>query len=191
VSRLSALAAHPRRTLGALAVVLAAVGITVGSGANFTASSANPSNVFTTGTLSIDNSKNQPTPSAILNASGMKPGDSNSGTVDIANTGSLSGAFTLSGTVTDANGGSLSNALTLKIDDCGSFATGTPNCTTGVANLYTGTLKAFTSTIPLSTFAPNAKHRYQFTVALPSAVTDNTLQGASSTAVFTWNATSL
>ena len=41
------LAAHPRRTLGALAVVLAAIGITVGSGANFTASAANPGNVFT------------------------------------------------------------------------------------------------------------------------------------------------
>jgi hypothetical protein len=57
VSRLSALAAHPRRTVGALAVVLAAVGVTVGSGANFTANAANPANTFTAGTLSIDNSK--------------------------------------------------------------------------------------------------------------------------------------
>ena len=51
MTRLHRLAAHPRRTLGALAVVLAAVGITVGSGANFTASAANPGNAFTTGTL--------------------------------------------------------------------------------------------------------------------------------------------
>ena len=55
LTRLHALVAHPRRTLGALAVVLAAIGITVGSGASFTASAANPGNVFTTGTLAIGN----------------------------------------------------------------------------------------------------------------------------------------
>ena len=64
VSRLSALAAHPRRTIGALAVVLAAVGITVGSGANFTAHSANPANTFTAGTLAIGNSAGAPSCSA-------------------------------------------------------------------------------------------------------------------------------
>src|SRR3954462_1006637 len=97
VSRLSALAAHPRRTVGALAVVLAAVGITVGSGANFTARAANPANTFTAGTLSIDNSKgNGSSASAILSAPNLKPGDSAPGVVDIQNTGSLAGAFTLS-----------------------------------------------------------------------------------------------
>jgi hypothetical protein len=78
VNRLSTLAAHPRRTLGALAVVLAAVGITVGSGANFTASAANPGNVFATGSLSIGNSPS----TALFSASGLKPGDVNTGTVD-------------------------------------------------------------------------------------------------------------
>ena len=72
MTRLHRLAAHPRRTLGALAVVLAAVGITVGSGANFTASAANPGNAFTTGTLVIANSPS----TAILSATGLKPGDS-------------------------------------------------------------------------------------------------------------------
>ena len=47
MTRLHALVAHPRRTLGALAIVLTAIGITVGSGASFTASAANPGNVFT------------------------------------------------------------------------------------------------------------------------------------------------
>ena len=71
MTRLHRLAAHPRRTLGALAVVLAAVGITVGSGANFTASAANPGNAFSTGTLVIANSPS----TALLTMSGMKPGD--------------------------------------------------------------------------------------------------------------------
>ena len=69
MTRLHALAAHPRRTLAALAVVLAAVGITVGSGANFTASAANPGNVFTNGTLLIGQSSS----SALLNATGNSP----------------------------------------------------------------------------------------------------------------------
>ena len=87
MNRLQALAAHPRRTLGALAVVLAAAGITVGSGADFTAASANPSNTFSTGTLSIGNSQS----SAILSAAGLKPGATATGTVDIENSGSLVG----------------------------------------------------------------------------------------------------
>src|SRR3954470_5580545 len=91
VSRLSALAAHPRRTIGALAVVLAAVGITVGSGANFTAHAANPSNTFTAGTLTIGSTSS----SALFTAPNMKPGDNVNGTVDIANSGSVSGTFTL------------------------------------------------------------------------------------------------
>src|SRR5215208_6938293 len=76
VNRLSTLAAHPRRTLGALAVVLAAVGITVGSGASFTASAANPGNAFSTGTLVIANSPS----TALLSVTGMKPGDTSSST---------------------------------------------------------------------------------------------------------------
>jgi len=53
LSRISVLAARPRHTLGALAVVLAAVGVAVGSGANFTAHVASAGNTFSAGTLSI------------------------------------------------------------------------------------------------------------------------------------------
>ena len=92
MSRLAPLVKRPRRTLGALATVLAAAGLTVASGADFTAPSANPANTFSTGTLSMSNSAAN---AAVLTASNLRPGDSSSGTVDIANTGSLSGAFTL------------------------------------------------------------------------------------------------
>ena len=51
MSRFKVLRANPRRTLAALATLLIAVGVTAASGANFTATSANPSNTFTAGTL--------------------------------------------------------------------------------------------------------------------------------------------
>jgi hypothetical protein len=47
MSRLRVLLSQPRLALGALLTLLLAAGAVVGSGADFTASSANPSNTFT------------------------------------------------------------------------------------------------------------------------------------------------
>jgi hypothetical protein len=196
VSRVSALAAHPRRTVGALAVVLAAVGITVGSGANFTARAANPTNTFTAGTLSIDNSKgNGSSASAILNASNLKPGDSGSGLVDIQNTGSVAGAFTLStGSAADSTGVSLLGQLDVRIEDCGVWTTVNgmptpPSCGSGrVLTATTGTTKLnAVGSIDAGTFAANEKHRYKFDVTLPSS-TGNSFQGTSASIAFNWDA---
>jgi hypothetical protein len=181
VSRLSALAAHPRRTVAALAVVLAAVGITVGSGANFTASAANPSNVFTAGTLSIGSSSS----SALFNATNLKPGELVSGTVDIQNTGSLPGAFTLSTShITDAAG--LLGQLDLKIEDCGLWNGTTAPACAGTNVLYNAKASAV-GTVSLNSFAASAKHRYKFDVTLPSSIA-NSFQGTSATVQFDWNA---
>ena len=49
---------------------VAAVGVTVASGADFTASSANPANTFSTGTLTMQQLQGR---AAILTASGMRP----------------------------------------------------------------------------------------------------------------------
>jgi len=185
VSRLSALAAHPRRTLGALAVVLAAVGITVGSGATFTAHSANPANTFTAGTLTMLNSKNA---AVILSSGNMKPGDSTDGTVDITNTGSVAGNFKLStSNVSDANG--LLTQLDLKIEDCGLYNGSTvPACGGSNPNLvYTGKASAFTTAASLGSFASQAKHRYQFTVTMPTTISD-TYQGKTGSVQFDWDA---
>jgi spore coat-associated protein N len=181
VSRLSALAAHPRRTIAALAVVLAAVGITVGSGANFTASAANPTNTFTAGTLSIGSSSS----SALFNATNLKPGDDVPGTVDIQNTGSLPGTFTLSTSrVTDAS--SLLGQLDLKIEDCGLWSGATPPTCSGTNLLYNAKASAV-GTVNLSSFAASAKHRYKFDVTLPSSIA-NSFQGTTATVQFDWNA---
>jgi spore coat-associated protein N len=182
MSRLSALAAHPRRTVGALAVVLAAVGITVGSGANFTAHSANPSNTFTAGTLSIGNSQ----ASAILSATNLKPGDSTPGTVDIQNTGSVPGTFTLS-TSNIVDTGNLLGQLDLKVEDCGVFgASSTPSCSSGTTVVYNGKASSIGSK-SLGSFAANAKHRYQFTVSMPTDIA-NSFQGKTATVEFDWDA---
>jgi hypothetical protein len=181
VSRLSALAAHPRRTVAALAVVLAAVGITVGSGANFTASAANPSNVFTAGTLSVGSSSS----SALFNATNLKPGDIVSGNVDIQNTGSLPGAFTLTTShITDTS--NLLGQLDLKIEDCGLW-NGSTQPTCGGTNIIYNAKAASVGTLNLNSFAASAKHRYKFDVTLPTGIA-NSFQGASATVQFDWNA---
>jgi hypothetical protein len=188
MSRLHAVVRRPRRTLTALATTLVAVGLTVASGADFTAQSANPSNTFSAGTLTINSSKEE---SAILTAAGLRPGDSAvPGTVDIQNSGSLSGAFTLGrqAPVDSDTTNRLSGKLNLTVVDCGSFASGTPVCGDGDdSTKYTGTIAAMTASQALGTFAAAEKHRYKFSVALDSSA-DNAYQGDSSTVEFDFNA---
>ena len=56
LSRLKVLTGQPKLALGALLTLLLAATAVVGSGADFTATSANPSNTFASGTLTIENS---------------------------------------------------------------------------------------------------------------------------------------
>jgi spore coat-associated protein N len=189
MSRLEILIKRPKRTLAVLAVVLAAVGIAIGSGATFTATAANPGNTFASGTLSIGN-----TPSgAILTASNMKPGDVATGTVDIQNTGTLTGTFIVrrSALTNSDSTNPMSDKLDLLIEDCGDFASGTPSCDPADPDIYSGTLTAMTGTYSLGSFPGNGttgKHRYKFTVTFNSSA-GNQYQGDDSTAEFTWDAT--
>ena len=193
MSRLRFLAANPRLALGALLTLLLAAAAVVGSGADFTASSANPANTFAAGTLSILNSKEG---TAVLSASNLRPGNSQSGTVDIKNTGALSGAFTLSRTApVDSDGANpLSSKLNLTIVDCGTFVGATPpTCGDGddVSKYSAGTIAQMGTTghlvTALGTYAANEQHRYQFTVQLDSSA-GNAYQGDNSSVEFDWNA---
>jgi len=182
MSRLQGLVAQPRIALGALLTLLLAAAAVAGSGADFTASSANPTNTFAAGTLTIGNSKNG---TAILSAADLRPGDAaTTGVVDIENTGSLSGAFALSrGTVSDSDSGHpLSDKLNLVVTDC------LAACGDGDDTVkYTGTLAAMGQDVALGTYATGDEHRYRFAVALdPSA--DNAHQGDSSTVQFDFDA---
>jgi spore coat-associated protein N len=178
-------ARYPLRALGALIALVAAVAVAVGSSASFTASSANPSNTFAAGTLTILNSKEG---LAVLTASNMKPGNSANGTVDVQNTGSLSGVFTLSrsGIVDSDAGNPMSAMLDLVVKDCGDFSGGPPTCDAGDPVKYTGTIAAMGSTA-LGTFAANEQHRYQFVVTFNSGA-NNAYQGDSSSVQFDWDA---
>jgi spore coat-associated protein N len=190
MSRFTALwKASPRKVLLAFGGLMLAAALAVGSGANFNSTSANPSNVFTAGTISHSNSKAS---AAILTASNMVPGGSATGTVDIVNTGSATGTFTLSPAApvdTPASPG-LSKKLLVTVADLGN-----PTCVSScpaVVQLYTGTIFAMPATIALGTFAPAADHRYQFTVNFPDSGTggaDNAYQGASTTVQYNWSST--
>jgi hypothetical protein len=195
MTRLSIILSRPRRALAALATVLVAVGLTGASGADFTSQTANPSNVFTAGTLSMDNSKDN---AAIFTASNLRPGDpATTGTVEIENTGSLSAPFTLSkGVVSHSdNAFPLEDVLNFTVVDCGDFSSGTPSCGDGDdVDIFTGgTLDEMGSVAhpiaALGTFAAGERHLYEFGVALDSSADDN-YQGDSSTARFVWDATS-
>jgi len=185
MTTLGYVARHPGRALGALAALTAAAAVALGSSAAFTASSANPNNTFAAGTLSILNSKEG---LAVLTASGLKPGDSALGTVDVENSGSLSGAFTLAkSNVVDSDGANpMSAKLNLVVKDCGDFSAGTPTCDAGDPQRYSGTISAMGS-VALGTFAAAEKHRYEFTVTFDASAT-NAYQGDSSSVQFDWNA---
>jgi spore coat-associated protein N len=192
MSRLKVLAAKPRMALSALVTLLLAAGVVVGSGADFTAASANPSNTFATGTLSMVNSKDN---AAVLTASNLRPGGNAAGDVDILNSGSLGGTFTLArGPIVDSDGANpLSGKLNLTVDDCGVFSGSTPpSCTDGdEVTKYSGTIAdmgtAGHAVASLGSFAASVKHRYHFSVTLDSAASD-AYQGANSSVRFDWSA---
>jgi hypothetical protein len=192
MSRFKVLAAQPRIALGALLTLLLAAGAVVGSGADFTASSANPANTFASGTLSIANSK---AGTAVLSANGLRPaGTPATGTVDIENDGDLSGAFTLARTtpVDSDLANPLSAKLNLTIVDCGVFVGATaPTCGDGDdTDTYGGTVAQMGTpghlVAALGTFAPGEKHRYHFTVQLDASA-GNAYQGDDSLVQFDWN----
>jgi spore coat-associated protein N len=179
-----------RTSPGALLLGLGTIGLaaalTIGSGADFTSTTANPSNIFTAGTLTHSNSK---AGAAILTASNMRPTDTASGTVDIKNTGSLSGNFSLTKTVT-AETAAFASKLTVAITDLGD-----PTCVVscpGPVPVYSGTISGMGAQA-LGTFAAGATHRYSFLVTFPDGGpngADNPYQGASTTVTYTWTATS-
>jgi spore coat-associated protein N len=191
-----------RRTLATLVLGLIAVATAVGSGADFTARTANPSNTFSAGSLSMENSKDG---TAILNAANMKPGEApKTGIVDIKNTGSVDGAFTLSRDQlgsTDAsndNPAPFASKVAIGVVDCGEFTTVngpygpvdvTPTCGDGDdSTLYLGSLANQNSPLALGRYAPGEKHRYDFEASLDGSA-GNEYEGDSASARYVFDAT--
>lgn len=155
--------------------ILSLSAVAVGAYALFTARTTNPGSGVATGTLTMSNSK---AGTAVFSVSGLRPGDSATGAVTIANTGSLDGTYTLSianvahgGT----GGGDLSSILTVVISDelarsvyAGAFATMPETALPGAAGVR---------------WASGESHTYTFVVTIPSTA-GNAYQDTSATAEY-------
>jgi spore coat-associated protein N len=139
------------------------------------------------GDLRITNSRNG---QAIFQASGLAPGRSVTGTVQLSNTGSLAGALSLAQLdVLDqpgANGGRLSDAVHLNLQDV----------TGGSAiPVFAGQLRTVGSRA-LGSLAPGEARTYRFTASLPDhgapatpTSGDNAYAGSRVTVRYAWTAT--
>ena len=116
----------------------------------------------------------------------MKPGDSTTGTVDIANTGSVAGNFTLSTSNVGPTPTACSASSTSRSRTAASSAA-RPRRPARHDVVYNGKASAFTTAARSASFAATAKHRYQFTVTMPSTIA-NTFQGKTASVEFDWDA---
>lgn len=177
--RLGWLRRTARRWILALVLLLVAVlvGTTWTLGA-FSASSANPHNMVSSGTMSQDSTADN---TAFMKAADMVPGSRVEGSVTIGNAGDASGDFRL--TVEDLEdvpgpgGGELSGRLQLTVSD-----------TRLRRPVYVGPLEGLD--VSLGTWAPDEERTYDFEVRLPDDVAqvDNAFQASSVTATFVWSA---
>jgi hypothetical protein len=163
-----------------LAILVLTATALVASSASFTATSANPGNMFTSGSLGISNTQS----GAILTALNMKPGEYIEGSATIGNTGSIPGTFKLAGVMDTARADystAFAGYLNLKVYEDG-----------GSTPIYDDTLSGFTS-LNLTSGTPwagGATHAYLFRVTFPNgdAGAENTMMGKSATIDFTWSA---
>jgi hypothetical protein len=196
MTRIQTLASRPKRTLGALAVVLAAVGITVGSGANFTAQSQSPNTaILAAGNLHLTNGTG-----TIFNASDLAPGDSATGTVTIKNTGTVAGNFFITPSRSAIAGlvgrdKELANRLKITVtDDLGNKVLDDEP-----VNNMTSQVQLRNAGSALSKWAPQESHTYTFDVSfiddnadgMSADGGDNAAQDGSVSIPFSWKAVSV
>lgn len=165
-----------KKILFPLATLAAAGAVAIGSGATFTSTSGNTISSVTSGTLTQANSKDG---QAIFNLTNMKPGDTLNGSLTLTNTGSLPATFSL--TETSSTNGFSGDNLTLSIT----------NTTTG-AVVYNGTFGGLADGAKndLGVVQAGVANNYRFTVKLAQTA-DNTQQGKSATAAYTWDSVQL
>ena len=192
-----------RKLLASLLVCgLAAVAVAAATWSSFSATTANPSNSLSAGTVAISDND----AGATLPASGMAPGSSTSGCIQVTYTGSLPAAVHQYASTT----GSLARYLNLTITRGTQSSPSFPSCTgftadstnyvgAGAGVVYSGTLSAFASTYTdyasglvdapgsAQTWNTNSTHVYKFTITLPSGA-PSAAQGLSSSATFAWEA---
>ncbi len=176
-----------RRSLPGIAAIALWLTVAGAATAAFTQLGSSPEDstggsvaVFASGNLEQTNALNG---EAIVTGSNLGPGDTRSGIVSIANTGSLAADFTLAGAdIVDTpgpGGGPLSSVLNLSISDISVLVT--------PIAVYGGPL----ATMPpqaLGTFRPGAQRTYRFKIAFPSD-SANEYKNSAFAASFVWTAT--
>jgi hypothetical protein len=174
------------QVLATLTGVIMAVAVVVGSGASFTAHSANPSNVFSTGTLAMSNDAN----GMSVTVTNMVPGDQHTGSVTIQNTGDVQGHFFLEPVYVTEDTKKIAGYLDLSIVDENKNV------------VYEGKLSALPQE-DLKTWAAGDKHTYTFKVSFPDAErvagingaggvgNHNQYVGATTTVDFNWTTVSV
>jgi hypothetical protein len=174
------------RLIVMLAILVTGVALSAasleGALADFTATSANTGNTFTTGTIGISSAA---APTALpMTLSAMKPGDSIVRNVTISNTGSLDATYTLatSATTSSVLDTDATNGLQLLVKRCDS---GFTTCGTTV---YSGAIVTTAVSMGVTLAGSSGKDYLQLTVSLPSSA-GNSFQNKSSTISFTWTAT--
>jgi spore coat-associated protein N len=156
--------------LGLMLVIMASCAAAT-SAATFVVRTQNPSNAFAAGSFKLLNSADG---SYAINVTGLRPGQSTTGTLSLTNQGDyVSGATISKVSITDTPvSPALSGALTLLIEDI----TSTPQ------TLWNNTMSSFT-TLTLTDFAKSQARTYRFTVTFPQAGATPSLQGANSVMV--------
>lgn len=158
-------------TLLILAAALAAASLLESSDASISAQKSNPVQVSAS-SLTLNSTAGQ-----ILSASGMRPGLSRTGTVNLTGSGSASSLRVRVQDLTDTPASpSLSAVLQLKIEDI----SGTP------LTLYDSSLSGLVSSsgVSLGGLSPGVSRQFRLTLSWPSASSSPVLQGASSTFTF-------
>ena len=192
-----------RKLLTSLVVCgLAAVAVAAATWSSFSSTTANPSNSFSAGTVAISDND----AGATISASGMSPGGSSSGCIQVTYTGSLPALVRLYASTS----GGLAPYLNLSVTRGTQSSPSFPSCTNftadsgnyvgaGAGVVYSGTLSAFSSTYanfaggladaPGSpqTWNANSAHAYKLTISLPSGA-PSAAQGLSASATFDWEA---
>jgi hypothetical protein len=165
-----AIGSHRWLLLAALALLALALGSAMFSGAGFSSKSANSASLAA-GSIKLSSSKpNQ----AIVAASGMQPGDSRQGTIEIGNEGDVAGTVTLE--ASGLTGTALAAVIDLKIEET----------TSGTTTKWSGKLGSFSS-VSLGSFAEKTTHTYRITLSWPSASNSASLQGTATSLTFQWN----
>ena len=168
-----------------LSLTLPSISTSVLTVAWFTDSLSVGANAFTTGTIDISTSPS----TALLTASAMMPGDTVNGTLVVTNSGSAQLRYALSTSATNTDSKALRDAIALTIKTQGASCAAFDG-----TMLYTGDLAsaAFGDGTPGEqsgdrTLSAGTSETLCFQAQLPTS-TDNSYQGATTTATFTFDA---